>query len=1100
MGPSCPHVEITWPSRSIAGVCADRGKRTRWSVLQMIRPVPRRVGEDYTPAVLCRVTLLGGFSVAVDGREITADAWRHRRALELVKILALAPHRRVPAESVSGLLWPELPARAAGANLRKAAHFARATLGAPGAVVLHDGMVSLFPSEHVAVDSDEFERDASTGIERGSAEALEAAVGAYRGELLPQDPYAEWAAVPRERLRALHRECLRGLGRWDRLVEEDPLDEEAHQHVIRMWLERGNRLAAVQAFRRMQDILAAELGVGPGPESMALRRAIRGAGAPERPDESSLIGRGAELELALAAWDAALMGRGGAVLVSGEPGIGKTRLCQELVRCARADGALAVIGAARREEASSPFAAILGTLAGGLREHPELVSLVGAEARERILRPAPGGKGLSGADESTPGVERQRMFSILGRAVIDIAASRGLLLVVDDAHDADDGSLQLLASLGKLAPHHRLLIVVGHRSEPVVPELAALRSTVIERSHAVDLRLQRLPRSAAAQLVTRSAGAAPSESVIESIWRLATGNPFFTVELATSVASDGRIDVPERLYEVIGLRLAGLERAVHRALERVSVAGGRMSATELVAVLGLDERAASALVEQAIAVGVMEEDDEGFRFRHELVRRAIEHSLPGHRRRDLHAEAAARLAAIDADPARIAFHLIEAGRPTEAVPWLEKAALRAAALGAYGDGLRLATDAAARTTAPEARARLLALRADMLYVTGNPAAAFAYDIAIAMADDESRPRLSIMRARAKLATGDIVGAEQSIESAGALSDHDRMSALVGRGLIAWARGDIDAAEDAALGARELAISCGHAAGLAEATELIGLVAHSRGQWRDRVRYELAEALRRSEDVPGSVFDAHLCLAEYLLYGQQPYDEVIEFAADMRSTAARGGAGRGEAFAACLLGEALLLTGRVEEAEVQLLQAARLHDLVGAPAGQSLSLQRLAEASLASGDTARTLELLGEAERLATGTMLESHLLGKIFGTLVQAGSTPEEAMATVERAESVLSDRAVCEPCAMGFFVAASIAAARSRLHGRAEEYVRRAERIAQHWPGGGWHAATLEARAVLAACSGRTAEASPLFARAGELFERAGQPLDARRCVRAST
>lgn len=1040
------------------------------------------------------MTLLGGFGVTVHGREIPAGAWRHRRALELVKILALARNHRLAADQVIDLLWPDLSPQAGGPNLRKAAHFARAVLGAADAVVLNDGAVALFPGGGLEVDAEAFERAADAATRTRDEDAWREALRLYGGDLLPDDRYAEWAEGPRERLRLKYLAGLRRLAMWERLAEEDPLDEEAHRGLMRMWLDRGNRHAAVRAFDRLQDLLARELGVRPSPETIALWGEIKQAPAALAAVARPLVGRDAEMERLLGRWDEARAGRGGVVLVSGEAGIGKTRLCEELARAARADGAV-VVGAAQPEEASSPFAAILTTLDAAFSEQPALAGALGQDARGLVATPAREAVRLSRLEAATPGIERQRMFSSVAQTVTTAAAERGLLLVLEDVHLADDGSLQLLTYLGGIAPYHRILLVLSHRSEPLVPELAALRSTLLGDPRCTDLRLGRLAPDAVAALVATASDGRATRATVESIWRLGEGNPFYCEELAATTDADGSISVPDRLYEVVTARLGRLGPPVRAALQRVAVTEDRFTADEFIAVVGVDDATAFEYLDEAILAGVIDEHGTGYRFRHALVRRALERSLPRHRRRRIHAETAERLGATGSDPARVAYHLAEAGQADATAPWLEKAALQAASLGAYGDALRLATDASARATAPDDLARLLALRADLLYVTGDPAAVTAYDVALAKAPAEALPRLSLMKARALLTTGDIEGAGRTADRAAPVTAEDRITAEVVRGLVTWANGAVDLAEQAAWAARDLAMETGHTAGLGEASELLGLVAHSRGQWRERVRYELTDTARRPEAVASSVFDAHLCLAEYLLYGQQPYDEVIEFASDLRDTAVRSGAGRGEAFATCLLGEAELLSGRLDEARDHLERAAHLHEAVAASAGQALSLQRSGEAALATGDGERATMLLEEAERISQGSTLERHLLGKIYGTMVQAQRDPHRAMTVVDRAEARMSHQSMCEPCGMGFFVAAAIAAARTNALDRAHGYLTRAEHVSAHWTGGAWHAAVLEARAAVAAAEGEADAAVRFLEQAAVTFDRAGQRLDAERC-----
>jgi DNA-binding SARP family transcriptional activator len=211
--------------------------------------------------------LLGRFAVQVDGQPVPDGAWRHKRAAELVKILALAEPHRLHCEHAMDLLWPDLASGAAAGNLRKAVHFARAALGAASAISRDGTMLELCPGEPVIVDALAFEAAARAG-QLG-------ALDAYRGELLPEDRYASWAEEPRERLRALYLRLLKTSGLWERVLELDAADEQAHRALMQRAIEAGDRRAAVRQFERLREHLRADLGAGPDRESVALyERAI----------------------------------------------------------------------------------------------------------------------------------------------------------------------------------------------------------------------------------------------------------------------------------------------------------------------------------------------------------------------------------------------------------------------------------------------------------------------------------------------------------------------------------------------------------------------------------------------------------------------------------------------------------------------------------------------------------------------------------------------------------------------------------------------------------------------------------------------------------
>jgi len=207
------------------------------------------------------VTLLGGFSVVVDGRPVAAHAWTRRSAATLVKVLALRPGRRIPREQVIDLLWPDLLLDQAGPRLHKAAHYARSALGVAGAVVLAGDAVCLLPDAEVVVDVELFD----------SAVSPESAISLYRGDLLPDDRYEDWADAERDRLRVRYLGLLRATGRWADLLAAEPLDEEAHLRVVEGYVEAGDRGQALRQLDTMARLWRDELGAEPGPAADALR-------------------------------------------------------------------------------------------------------------------------------------------------------------------------------------------------------------------------------------------------------------------------------------------------------------------------------------------------------------------------------------------------------------------------------------------------------------------------------------------------------------------------------------------------------------------------------------------------------------------------------------------------------------------------------------------------------------------------------------------------------------------------------------------------------------------------------------------------------------
>ena len=234
-------------------------------------PATARV-RGYGCGVRVEVRLLGRFEVFVDGVPVPHGSWSRRQAASLVKRLALAPRQGLHREQVIDALWPNLSHDIAAPRLHKAAHFVRRATGVRDSVVLADELVALFPRAEVSVDVLEFEAAAADAMATGRREAIEAALAWYRGELLPEDPYEDWAFHPRQRVQLRYREVLRLAGRWIELVALDPTDEEAHVAIMRQRLAATDRAGVRRQFELLERILHEELGIGPSAEALAVYR------------------------------------------------------------------------------------------------------------------------------------------------------------------------------------------------------------------------------------------------------------------------------------------------------------------------------------------------------------------------------------------------------------------------------------------------------------------------------------------------------------------------------------------------------------------------------------------------------------------------------------------------------------------------------------------------------------------------------------------------------------------------------------------------------------------------------------------------------------
>ena len=1030
------------------------------------------------------ITLLGSFQVRLDERAVPAGAWNRRHAAALVKLLALSPGRRLHREQVIDALWPDLTLDEAAPRLHKATHFARRAAG-DDAVVLRGDSIVLFPDQVVAVDAVLFETAADEALRGGDDAQLRAALDLCAGDLLPEDRYEEWADSPRRRIHRLRTDLLRRLHRWDELVRVDPSDEEAHLELMRALVARGDRHGALRQFERLDRALSVELGVAPSKEAIAMREALLEGGLTDATPNvvDDLVGRDDERALIGTILRAVGEGQGGrALIVAGAPGVGKSALLTWARTQAESHGWRTGLGVAASIEGAWAYAPILEAVADLGRRHPTLLDGLDDNYRAEIER------ALAGGDLHWSGERgHQRLFVAVAELLRLAAVDHGALLILDDLHDADDATLRLTHYLARAAATDRIALLLAHRPAPLNDSFERFKTSLTTRAVAVAHDLAPLSPDNAAELVYRHQPDASPETVAHIV-ELAGGSPFAAVEFARRARA-----APSWESSADSVALAGLSPRTRDILQRVAMLGGTFDTDEFVALADLPDDEAFTHLDGALVTGVVEHTGNHYRFRHGLVRDALTADVAPHRRRRIHRDAARRLEALGASPARIGHHLVEAGDPAAAGPHMIQAAERDAAVGAYRDAFELVERVQAHVHG-HLRSRALALRADLLSALGDPSAPVAYRQAIEVAVGDDRLVLRARLARATMIAGDLDTASAAlddVEPNGGAADGDIMLA---RSQIAFFRGDLDRAWALTEDARPRILGGDKSWQVLDLVALQGLLAHTRGEWFDRMRVEL-QRIRRNPELALAIYDGYLCPAEYLLYGPTPYQEVIELAHGLRDTARRAGVLRAVAFAAALAGEAALLAGDLEAAEHELQEAVDLHHDIGATSGEAHSMQRLAEVHLARGNRAEANRLLERALPLARWSAISLHLLQRIFGTMIRAAPDRDAARAVVDRAESSLGTEDLCPFCNIMLAVPAVIACADVADVDRARHHLDVAERSLHLWEGTSWQAAMLEARAHLASATGSTAIAATLWTDAAVIFDAAGQPLDAARC-----
>ncbi|MGB0387260.1 MAG: BTAD domain-containing putative transcriptional regulator [Ardenticatenaceae bacterium] len=705
-------------------------------------------------------------------RDEEAIQLRAAKAVALLAYLALsdAPQRR---EMLADLLWPHSLPQASLKNLSNTLWRLRKKVG--DVVVKSDGNC-LMLGDGVWSDSQQFESTVESllGEETPAIEALEAAIQLYRGSLLDgltlwnAPDFELWLRTEQTRFSELYLSALemlvtahRARGNWQAIIPlarqamtYDPLRESMVQALMEAQAQLGERRAALRDYDALRSALQSELKVNPLPETEALYQAIlRGAipipdhgdngeepalkssavisklpPQPLRPSPHRLdkpfVGRQIERNALDEEMQRAAEGQARVVLLTGELGIGKSRLWQMWsarlrtslstslptsplilqTRCLDTAQALPFAPVTRlfRQpdfferlfKAPSPLSPIwLAELAHLLPEIKQEWQNIGA-----IPRGCP------------PDEQRLRLFEAFTQA-LQALEGRPLILFVDDLHWADQATLDCLLYLVDRMRHEALLLVAAYRpsdaSARLVQQIANWHREAVVRH----LPIEPLTLEEATELLNAQSDSYGSidNTLTTQLHAKSGGNPYFLLELYRAPKGS----TPPALAQLVRARLAELPKTTHKILQAAVVLETEIGFDLLCRTSGRSEEEALNGLELLVERDFLVERAGGdcYEFVHPLVSRVVHDDLSVPRRRVLHHRAANALQALHTrDEAtivgRLATHYREANRPTEAAKYAELAAERAMALAAPSEAAAYYRQAIALEPTP---ARLMGL-------------------------------------------------------------------------------------------------------------------------------------------------------------------------------------------------------------------------------------------------------------------------------------------------------------------------------------------------------------------------------------------------------
>ncbi len=615
---------------------------------------------------------------------------------------------------------------------------------------------------------------------------LEEALGLCTGELLA-GVEEEWVYEYRDAHRdvvsaLLERIAAQAESRGDlasaiaytrKRVALDPLAEDAQRALIVRLAAAGDRPGALLAYGRLRDRLRRELGISPSQQTREHVGRIRDDAAAEETTAGEgpvaqspaapggdgwtpgvpfplpprfvqqvpgpFVGRRAEMSILRRLWAEVCAGAGGRMaLLSGEAGIGKSRLARELALEAYAEGAVVLHGSADEDllipyqhfvEALSHYLAVAAP--EEIRRRVELRAsdlepiAVRLQTRADELRP----------DDGNTETRRYRLFDAVASLLAELSVEAPVLVVLDDLHWADHSSLALLRHTLESRASARLLVVATQRQTETRPggPLAQALQRLTQQGLLERVQLAGLADREVAELSRVLAGRALAADLVRAIESDTAGNPFFVQEIVRhlsdtdrsgGVLSLARADMPESIREVVNLRLAPLADTCVRLLTVAAVIGAEFEFAPLERTSDLQGEDLAAALDEALAAGLVIEharrDRERFAFSHALVRRALLERLTRAHRRRIHARVAEALQASRGEHAlpEIAYHLCEAvpvASREQALDYAARAAEQATANFAYAEAVDLFTRALSLLPDQDEGRRTLALKRALAY-------------------------------------------------------------------------------------------------------------------------------------------------------------------------------------------------------------------------------------------------------------------------------------------------------------------------------------------------------------------------------------------------
>ena len=733
--------------------------------------------------------ILGPLEVLDGDRQIALGGARQRA---LLGMLLLHANEVVSNDRLIDELWPGEGLAGGSKALQVAVSRLRKALGTDGLIVTRP------PGYELRVDPERIDlrrfeallaggREALAGGEaQDAAGRLSEALGLWRGEPMADLAYESFCQGEISRLEELRTAALEDrvaadmeLGRHAELVGElqdlvarQPLRERLQAQLIRALYRSGRQAEALEAYQAARAALVEGLGIEPGRELQELHAAVlrqdevldpqqRAAPTPSETQRSTFVGRERELDQLIEGLEGALAGRGRVALIAGDPGIGKSRLAEELLAAARGGGARVLVGRCWEAGGAPAYWPWVQSLRAYVPQTDleALRAQLGAGAGD-LAQLLPELRDLFPDLPEPPALEsegaRFRLFEAASSFLRSAAQDRPLVLMLDDLHAADEPSLLLLRFLARELGESRLLVVCAFRDvDPTLRDpLSSTLAELVREPATARIGLAGLGEADVAEYIELSTGVGAAPGLVKAIHAETEGNPLFVAEVVQLLHAEGHIAqgdahlrIPPGVRAVIGQRVGRLSERCRELLVAAAVMGREFGLDALGRLSELPRDELLDVLDEAISERVITDVPGApgrLRFGHALIRDTLYDELSSARKLRLHRAAGEALekaysAGLEAHLAELAHHYFTAvpdGDPGKALEYARRAGDRAASQLAYEEAVRLYGMALTLVGEDAARCDLLLALGDAQARAGDmPAAQLAFRTAADLAEE-----------------------------------------------------------------------------------------------------------------------------------------------------------------------------------------------------------------------------------------------------------------------------------------------------------------------------------------------------------------------------